>query len=36
MWDVQKAVQHLNEHAEAASKGYCAGMLKPQSALVET
>ncbi|VTM10836.1 Phage-related lysozyme (muraminidase) [Raoultella terrigena] len=28
MWDVQKAVQHLNEHAEAASKGYCARYVK--------
>lgn len=28
MWDVQKAVQHLNEHAEASSKGYCARYVK--------
>jgi hypothetical protein len=28
MWDVQKAVRHLNEHAEAASKGYCARYVK--------
>jgi len=28
MWDVQKAVKHLNEHAEASSKGYCARYVK--------
>jgi hypothetical protein len=28
MWDVQKAVQHLNERAEASSKGYCARYVK--------
>lgn len=28
MWDVQKAVKYLNEHAEASSKGYCARYVK--------
>lgn len=28
MWDVQKAVQYLNQHAEPSSKGYCARYVK--------
>lgn len=28
MWDVEKAVQYLNEHAESSSIGYCARYVK--------
>lgn len=28
MWDAQKAVQYVNEHAESSSTGYCARYVK--------